>query len=242
MYSSKGIRKNMLIYGVRIKKGQINFLNKQIIMHQKNIVTAGKELNAKSKVLILLHGRGGSAEDILSLSSHLDVKDFALLAPQATNNTWYPYSFLVPPAQNEPWLSSALNLLKDLLSELYTKGIPSENIYFAGFSQGACLTLEFVTRNANKYGGVVAFTGGLIGDKIIEENYGGDFQGTPLFIGTSDPDPHVPVERVNQTSNILKKMNAAVTVKVYPNMGHTISHDEIENANRFVFRAQTIKS
>ena len=206
-------------------------------MHQKNIIAAGKELNEKNKVLILLHGRGGSAEDILSFSSYLDVKDFALLAPQATNNTWYPYSFLAPPAQNEPWLSSALNLMKDLLNELYSKGIPSENIYFTGFSQGACLTLEFVTRNANKYGGIAAFTGGLIGDKIYEENYSGDFQGTPVFIGTSDPDPHVPVERANATAGVLKKMNASVTLKVYPNMGHTISQDEIENANRLVFHS-----
>lgn len=209
-------------------------------MHQKNIIAAGKELNEKNKVLILLHGRGGSAEDILSFSSYLDVKDFALLAPQATNNTWYPYSFLAPPAQNEPWLSSALNLMKDLLNELYSKGIPSENIYFAGFSQGACLTLEFVTRNANKYGGVAAFTGGLIGDKIYEENYVGDFKNTPVFIGTSDPDPHVPVERANATAKFLEKMNASVTLKVYPNMGHTVSQDEIENANRLVFLLQTI--
>jgi phospholipase/carboxylesterase len=209
-------------------------------MHQKNIIAAGKELNEKNKVLILLHGRGGSAEDILSFSSYLEVKDFALLAPQATNNTWYPYSFLAQPAQNEPWLSSALNLMKDLLNELYSKGIPSENIYFTGFSQGACLTLEFVTRNANKYGGVAAFTGGLIGDKIYGENYGGNFKNTPFFIGTSDPDPHVPVERANATAKFLKKMNASVTLKVYPNMGHTISQDEIENANRLVFHPQTI--
>jgi phospholipase/carboxylesterase len=210
-------------------------------MHQKNIISAGKELNEKNKVLILLHGRGGSAEDILSFSSYLEVKDFALLAPQATNNTWYPYSFLAPPAQNEPWLSSALNLLKNLLSEIYSKGIPPENIYFTGFSQGACLMLEFVTRNANKYGGVAAFTGGLIGDKIYEENYNGDFGGTPVFIGTSDPDPHVPVERANATAGILKKMNASVILKAYPNMGHTISQDEIENANRLVFHPQTVK-
>jgi phospholipase/carboxylesterase len=209
-------------------------------MHQKNIIAAGKELNEKNKVLILLHGRGGSAEDILSFSSYLEVKDFALLAPQATNNTWYPYSFLAPPAQNEPWLSSALNLMNDLLNELYSKGIPSENIYFTGFSQGACLTLEFVTRNANKYGGVAAFTGGLIGDKIYGENYGGNFKNTPFFIGTSDPDPHVPVERANATAKFLEKMNASVTLKVYPNMGHTISQDEIENANRLVFHPQTI--
>jgi phospholipase/carboxylesterase len=209
-------------------------------MHQKNIIAAGKELNEKNKVLILLHGRGGSAEDILSFSSYLDVKDFTLLAPQATNNTWYPYSFLAPPAQNEPWLSSALNLLKDLVNEIESKRIPVENIYFAGFSQGACLTLEFVTRNANKYGGVVAFTGGLIGAKIQEQNYGGDFKGTPVFVGTSDPDPHVPVERVNATAEFLKKMNASLTLKIYPNMGHTISQDEIENANRLVFHVKTV--
>lgn len=210
-------------------------------MHQKNITTAGKELSPNSKVLIMLHGRGGSAEDILSLSSHLNVKDYTLLAPQATSNTWYPYSFLAPPAQNEPFLSSALDLLKGVVDDLYSKGITSENIYFLGFSQGACLTLEFVTRNAAKYGGVAAFTGGLIGDKIYLENYKGDFGGTPVFIGTSNPDPHVPVERVYATTNILKNMNAAVTEKVYNGMGHTINQDEIEQANKLLFHAQTVK-
>lgn len=209
-------------------------------MHQKNIIAAGKELTATSKVLILLHGRGGSAEDILSLSSYLNVNDFTLLAPQATNNTWYPYSFLAPPSQNEPWLSSALELLKELLDDILNKGVPTENIYFTGFSQGACLTLEFVTRNANKYGGVAAFTGGLIGDKIYSENYKGDFGGTPIFIGSSNPDPHVPVERVYATTTILKDMNAVVTEKVYNNMGHTINQDEIDNANKLVFNAQSI--
>lgn len=165
-----------------------------------------------------------------------------MLAPQATNNTWYPYSFLAPPWQNEPWLSSALQLLTNLLNDVLTKGVPTENIYFAGFSQGACLTLEFVTRNANKYGGVAAFTGGLIGDKIYSENYKGDFGGTPIFIGTSNPDPHVPVERVYATTNILKNMNAVVTEKVYNNMGHTINQDEIENTNTLIFKAQSVKS
>jgi phospholipase/carboxylesterase len=209
--------------------------------HEKNIITAGKELTKESKVLILLHGRGGSAEDILSLSSHLDVKDFTLLAPQATGNTWYPYSFLVSPAQNEPWLSSALNLLKQLIEESTIKGIESEQIYFLGFSQGACLTLEFVARNANKYGGVVAFTGVLIGDQVYDDNYKGDFQNTPVFLGTSNPDPHVPVERVYATTRILKSMNAAVTEKIYNNMGHTISKDEIENANKIVFSPHPVK-
>lgn len=206
-------------------------------MHKRNIITAGKELTKDSKVLIMIHGRGGSAEDILSLSSHLEVTDFTLLAPQATNNTWYPYSFLAPQEQNEPWLSSALNILKDLVDEVVGKGILTKNIFFLGFSQGACLTLEFVTRNANKYGGVIAFTGGLIGDKIRNENYKGDFQNTPVFIGTSDPDPHVPVERVYATVNILKDKNADVTEKVYSNMGHTVNQDEIENANR-IFSAK----
>lgn len=205
-------------------------------MHKKNIVTAGKALNGANKVLLMLHGRGGSAEDILSMSQYLNVKDYALIAPQATNNSWYPYSFLAPPAQNEPWLSSALALVKDVVADLNSKGVSSENIYFMGFSQGACLTLEFVTRNATKYGGVAAFTGGLIGDKIYNENYMGDFLETPIFIGTSNPDPHVPVERVYATANILKNMNADVTEKIYDNMGHTINEDEIENANKLVFK------
>jgi phospholipase/carboxylesterase len=201
-------------------------------MHTKKIISAGKELTKDGKVLIMLHGRGASAEDILSLSSYLNVKDFTLLAPQATNNTWYPYSFLAPPNQNEPWLSSALDLLKNLIDELKNISIATENIYFLGFSQGACLALEFVTRHADKYGGVVAFTGGLIGDKINNENYKGDFQNTSVFIGSSNPDAHVPVERVYATTNILKTMNADVIEKIYLNMGHTINQDEIDNANK----------
>ncbi len=205
-------------------------------MHRKNIVTTGKALDEATKALIMLHGRGGSAEDILSMSSYLNVKDYALVAPEATNNSWYPYSFMMPPAQNEPWLSSALSLLKDVVTDLNNKGIASENIYFMGFSQGACLALEYVTRHATKYGGVAAFTGGLIGDKIYSENYKGDFVRTPVFIGTGNPDPHVPVERVYATVNILKNMNAIVTEKIYSNMGHTINEDEIKNANDLVFK------
>lgn len=206
-------------------------------MHKKNIVTAGKSLDEATKVLIMLHGRGGSAEDILSMSSYLHVKDYALIAPQATNHSWYPYSFIAPVAQNEPWLSSALSIVKELVDDVTSQGIPAKNIYFMGFSQGACLTLEFVTRNAMLYGGIAAFTGGLIGDKIYTENYTGDFNQTPVFIGTSNPDPHVPVERVYATANILKNMNANVTEKVYNNMGHTISEGEINIANQLVFKS-----
>ncbi|MEI6948408.1 dienelactone hydrolase family protein [Paraflavisolibacter sp. H34] len=209
-------------------------------MHQKKIITAGKALDSNSKVLILLHGRGGSAEDILSLASYLKVDDFTLLAPQATNNTWYPLSFLAPPAQNEPWLSSALSLLEEVVEDVQSKGVPAENIYFCGFSQGACLTLEFVTRHAARYGGVAAFTGGLIGDRIYPGNYQGDFAGTPVFIGSSNPDPHVPVERVYATANILRDKNAAVTEKIYNGMGHTINPDEIQLANSLVFAPKTV--
>ena len=205
-------------------------------MHQKNLVTKGLKIAEAKKALIMLHGRGGNAEDIMSLSDDLDVKDFALIAPQATNSTWYPYSFLVPPGQNEPWLSSAISLLNDIVSDLEKTGIHSHKIYFLGFSQGACLTLEFIARNAMRWGGVAAFTGGLIGDKIYNENYRGDFAGTPVFIGTSDPDAHVPVKRVYDTINILKTMNADVTVRVYPNMGHAINMDEISFVNRFIFK------
>lgn len=204
-------------------------------MHKKEIYTAGKELREAEKVLVLIHGRGGSAKEFLSLANQLNTQDFAVLAPQATDFTWYPNSFLAPVAQNEPEYSSALEVLEELLEDIKETGIASENIYFAGFSQGACLTLEFVTRNAQRFGGVAAFTGGLIGDKIYTENYSGDFNGTPIFIGTGDPDPHVPVERVEDSAEILREMNANVEVKIYKNRPHTISEDELKLANNFIF-------
>jgi phospholipase/carboxylesterase len=204
-------------------------------MHTENIQTAGTSLLEANKALIMIHGRGANSADILSLARHLDVEGYALVAPEATNNTWYPNSFLAPIKQNEPYLSSALDLLSRTVAFIEENGISKENIYFLGFSQGACLALEFTARNAAKYGGIVAFTGGLIGDKVYPENYSGDFNGTPLFIGTSDPDFHVPVQRVHDSTAQLKSMGASVTEKVYPNMGHTISQDEIELANQLIF-------
>ncbi|WP_026704735.1 alpha/beta hydrolase [Flavobacterium soli] len=203
-------------------------------MNLENI-TAGIPLKEAKKALIMIHGRGASAHDILSLSRHLEVKDFALIAPQADHHTWYPYSFLAPIPQNEPSLSRSLDRIAEVVAAIQESGIEKENIYFLGFSQGACLTLEFVSRNASRYGGVVAFTGGLIGDHLSEENYTGAFENTPIFIGTSDPDMHVPVERVNETETILNKMGASITKKIYDNMGHTISQDEIDLANQLVF-------
>jgi len=205
-------------------------------MHIKQVIQSGKQTGEATKALVMVHGRGGSAEDILSLANYLPVNDFALFAPQATNNTWYPYSFLVDPKENEPWLSGALAVLKEVVADVQATGITTDNIYFLGFSQGACLTLEFVTRNATRYGGVVAFTGGLIGDKIYEQNYAGDFAGTPVFIGTSDPDPHIPVERVHASAEILNGMHAQVTKKIYKNMGHTISQEEINEVKALIFK------
>lgn len=204
-------------------------------MHQRNIVTAGKPMNEATRALIMIHGRGGSAEDILSLAQHLNVNEYALAAPQATNNTWYPYSFIAPVSENEPWLGSALEILNSIEDELVSSGITADSIYFLGFSQGACLALEYTARNAKRYGGIVAFTGGLIGDKLTPSNYSGDFAQTPVFIGSSDPDFHVPVERVYASSNIFRNLNAQVTEKIYPNMGHTIIQDEILNANSLIF-------
>ncbi|MGB5025056.1 MAG: dienelactone hydrolase family protein [Saprospiraceae bacterium] len=204
-------------------------------MHEKNIKTAGKSLKEAEKAMIMVHGRGADARDILGLASYFNVSEYALIAPEATNNTWYPYSFMAKPEQNEPWLSSALDLLKDAVDEVMNQGISAENIYFLGFSQGACLALEFVTRHAKRWGGIVAFTGGLIGDKIYQENYSGNFKGAPIFIGTGNPDSHVPIERVNESVSILERMNAKVHLQVHEGRPHSISPDEIKEANRLIF-------
>lgn len=204
--------------------------------HQKNIVTAGVPLSQAKKALIMIHGRGAGAQDIISLATYLNVGDYALLAPQASGHTWYPYSFMAPVAQNEPGLSSAISVLESIVADVIAAGIPASNIYFLGFSQGACLTLEYVTRHAQQYGGVVAFTGGLIGASLEMSNYKGNFAGTPVFIGSSDPDMHVPVTRVRESETIMKTMGADITVKVYPGMGHTVSQDEVETANALVFK------
>lgn len=199
------------------------------------IITDGLSLNNAKKALIMIHGRGAGAHDIISVARHLKVNDFALVAPQAENRTWYPHSFLVPIEQNEPAFSKSLDAIQNVVVAIQQNGIEKENIYFLGFSQGACLALEFTARNAAKYGGIVAFTGGLIGDKVYEDHYNGNFENTPVFIGTSDPDFHVPVERVNETEAILKKMGASVTKKIYENMGHTIIQDEVDLANKLIF-------
>lgn len=204
--------------------------------HQFDIISTGVPLQDAKKALIMIHGRGGSATDILSLASHLQVADYALLAPQATAHSWYPHSFIAPVEDNEPSLSSALAVIGKTVEKAMDAGIKTEHIYFFGFSQGACLSLEFLARNARAYGGAVAIIGGLIGEEINSTNYGGNFHKTPIFIGTSNPDFHVPIQRVYATESILKEMNADVSLKVYDNFGHTIHPEEVEWANRLVFK------
>jgi predicted esterase len=178
-------------------------------------------------VAILLHGRGASAEDILGLAHQFSASDIAYLAPQAAGSTWYPYSFRAPLAQNEPWLGSALRVVAGLVEDLSQQGIPADRLVVMGFSQGACLTLEFAARHARRYAAVVAFTGGLIGPPATPRDYGGDFAGTPVFIGSSDVDPHVPLERVRESTAVFRQLGAAVDERIYPRMGHTINADEL---------------
>ena len=178
------------------------------------------------------------ALDILTLADHIGVPGFAYLAPQAAQHTWYPFSFLSPLDQNEPNLSSALDTIGAALNHILAAGIPIEKTILAGFSQGACLASEYAARNVQRYGGLILFSGGLIGPADTPRNYEGSLNGTPVFIGCSNVDMHIPETRVHETAAVLKQMGAQVTEKIYPNMGHTIIQDEIEQAQRIVKRVQ----
>ncbi len=202
--------------------------------HTKNIKSSGASLQEASKAMIMVHGRGATAESILSLSDYLMVEGFALLAPQASRNTWYPFSFMAPKENNEPGLSTGLEVLKELVEDIKSSGIEAENIYFLGFSQGACLMSEFAARNAEKFGGIFVLSGGLIGQNLDISNYSGDFQGTPVFLGCSDTDPHIPLERVKESASVFKDMGAKVNLKLYPNGPHTVYEDEIKEVNNIL--------
>lgn len=203
--------------------------------HQgREILTSGQELDQAQAAMVLIHGRGASAEDIMELSAYLPHPNLAYIAPRAANNTWYPNSFLSPMDQNEPYLSSALQLVGDLVSMIEEAGIPAEKIIIGGFSQGACLASEFVARNARRYGGLLLFSGGLIGPPGTPRDYDGSLAGTPVFIGCSDIDFHIPQERVEETAETLTRLGAVVQMKIYPNMGHTIIQDELDQAQRIV--------
>jgi phospholipase/carboxylesterase len=189
---------------------------------------AGEPISRARAAMLMVHGRGASAADILSLADELAQPGFAYLAPQAAGNTWYPNRFLVPVAQNEPWLSSALAFLGVVLGEIINAGIPYERIMLLGFSQGACLTLEYAARHARRYGGIAGLSGALIGPDDAPRDYPGSLAGTPVFLGCSDVDFHVPKERVSQTAEVLTRLGAEVTERLYPGMGHNVNQDEID--------------
>jgi len=192
------------------------------------VLFAGKPLDRADAAMLMVHGRGARAEDILSLADQFANPEFTYLAPQAAENTWYPNRFLAPIADNEPWLSSALEFVGDVLERIITAGIPYERTILLGFSQGACLTLEFAARNARRFGGVIGLSGALIGPDDSPRNYPGSLSGTTVFLGCSDVDFHVPKDRVDQTADVIRKLGGVVTERLYPNLAHTVNQDEID--------------
>ena len=200
------------------------------------VLQRGAALNSAMGAVVLLHGRGSSAEDILGLAQEFDLPELAYLAPEAAEHTWYPYSFLSPIELNQPWLDSALNLVAETLQRAITAGIERPKIAIVGFSQGACLAMEFVARNAVRYGGLVAFTGGLIGPPGARFVYSGELSGTACFLGAGDRDPHVPWKRVEETASVLSGLGAVVTLRRYPGLPHTINEDEIDHAKTILRR------
>jgi phospholipase/carboxylesterase len=176
----------------------------------------------------MVHGRGGSAADMIGLARELRADDVAYLAPSAANHTWYPSSFLAPIQQNEPGISSGLRVLAGLIDTLAPHGIPPERVVILGFSQGACLSLEFAARHARRYAGVIGLSGGVIGPPGMSRTYDGTLDSMPVFLGCSDIDPHIPLERVHESADLFRRLGASVDERIYPSMGHTINQDELE--------------
>ena len=203
-------------------------------MREERVLTAGRDLADAAAAVILVHGRGGSGEGMLELARAIGGKDVAWLAPQAEGGSWYPYSFLAAIESNEPWLSASLDVLGRLVMQCGDAGLPTEQVALGGFSQGGCLSAEYAARNARRYGGLVILSGGLIGPPGTPREYAGSFAGTPTLLGCSDVDPHIPVERVNETARVLSAMGAGVDERIYPGIGHTVVDDEIEAARTIV--------
>lgn len=201
------------------------------------ILHAGPPITEARIVAIMLHGRGASAEDILGLADEFSARDVAYLAPQAAERTWYPNSFLAPMPRNEPGLGSALGMIERLVEMLQQQQVPVNRIALMGFSQGACLTLEFAARHAQRYAVIAGFSGGVIGPPGTPRNYPGTFDGTPVFLGCSDVDPHIPVERVHESAEVFERMGARVDKRIYPGMAHTIIAAEIEAVDALLMSA-----
>lgn len=191
------------------------------------VLSKGPGVERSLAVLVMLHGRNAGPENILELAEPLAHPDYSYLAPAAAGRTWYPYSFLSDTARNEPGLSSGLARIEQLVREVESHGLPRRRIILLGFSQGACLASEYAVRHAGRFGGLVAFSGGLIGPPGTTWDYPGRFEGTPVFLGCSDVDPHVPIERVNESAAVFERMGAEVTRRIYPAMGHQVNEDEL---------------
>lgn len=203
------------------------------------ILHAGPTPQQAAGVLLLIHGRGATAQSILLLYNNLALDRLAALAPQAAGNSWYPHSFLAPLQANQPYLDSALRRLDSLLADLLAHGIPSRRIAILGFSQGACLTLEYAAQHPRRYGAILGLTGGLIGPPGAPHHYPGSLDATPVFLASADPDPHVPFDRVQETAAVLANMNATVELRRYPGMPHTINEDEL-NACRTLLQREIV--
>ena len=198
---------------------------------QAPVIIRGEAPADAQVALVMLHGRGDSAEGILALADVLDVAGYTLLAPQASGYQWYPQTFLAPLEQNEPWLSSALAKVESVLARIKASGVPAERTALLGFSQGACLALEYAARHAQRYGAIIGLSGGLIGPDGAPRDYSGSLAGTPVFLGCSDIDPHIPAARVRETATVLERLGADVTMRLYPGLGHTVNQDEIDEVN-----------
>ena len=194
------------------------------------VVTSGPGIESSRAAMIMLHGRNAGPRNILELAGVLAHPDFTYLAPTASGGTWYPYSFMADKASNEPGLSSGLWVIDQLVRDIESRGIPKRRIVLLGFSQGACLASEYAVRHADRLGGVIAFSGGVIGPPGTTWESPGTFDGTPVFLGCSDIDAHVPKARVDESAIVFERMGAAVTKRIYPGMGHLVNDDELERA------------
>lgn len=198
------------------------------------VKVAGTPLESARAAMVMVHGRGATSESILTVVPAIEMPGFAFLAPQAAGNTWYPNSFLAPIPSNEPGITSGIEAIGDVIERILTAGIPLNSVMLLGFSQGACLSVEYSARNARRYGGIACLSGGLIGPDGTPRNYSGSFDGTPVFLGCSDIDPHIPAARVHETAAVLKRMDAKVTAKLYPGMGHLVNDDEIAHVREMM--------
>lgn len=211
-------------------------------LHQgQPVFTQGAPLESAIGAMVMIHGRGAASADILTLVDEFDAPDLAYLAPQAAGGAWYPYPFMAPAASNEPWLSSTLAVVAAVLGHVTDAGIPAERTLLLGFSQGACVALEFAARNPGLYGGVIGLSGGLIENGDKPRDYSGSLEGTPVFLGCSDVDPHIPRQRVERSAELLRGLGGNVTLRLYRGMGHTVNANEVEFIKGMIERVRALR-